>query len=344
MSMEALTWARKQRIGNSRAKAVFMAYADFANEDFTAFPSIASVMEYTELDRKTIIKQIDLLRESGYLADTGERRGETRQIPVYQLQSPAAESVSIGPTGSSKASQKRNGSKSGTVKQSQIRNGSENGTVPGLTDNSPNFSGKQSQVSAETVPSLGHGTPKEPSSNPQGTPKGATAKASKAVKTSVLFDRLWQVYPRKQGKADAEKAFGKLAADEALVEQMLSAIARQASSPEWREESGKFIPHCSTWLNGKRWMDEGVTVAEAAPGADPDWWQSATGIEAKGAACWRARKAGEEFQRYKVGVFKAAGDGPWRQALLADLLRTKSTSYAAVHEFFYGHPPIEGHA
>ncbi|PVY81076.1 helix-turn-helix protein [Cupriavidus alkaliphilus] len=194
------------------------------------------------------------------------------------------------------------------------------------------------------VPSNRKEPPKEPSGNRQGAP----AKSGKAAKQSALFERLWQAYPRKVAKADAEKAFAKLGADEALVEQLLAAIAKQSAWPEWREEGGKFIPHPATWLNGKRWLDEPAPQQPAGPGGvpagggDATWWESAPGIEAKGAEVWRARKAGEEFQRYKVGVFKAAGDGPWRQALLADLLRTKSSVYADVHAFFYGHPPTEG--
>ena len=95
-------------------------------------------------------------------------------------------------------------------------------------------------------------------------------------------------------------------------------------------------------LGGPGTGGAGGSRGQTGGGEGASWWQSATGIEAKGADCWRPRKAGEEFQRYKVGVFKVAGEGPWRQALLADMLRTKNTAYAAVHEFFYGHPPVEG--
>lgn len=341
MSMEALTWARKQRIGNSRAKAVFMAYADFANEDFTAFPSIASVMEYTELDRKTIIKQIDMLRESGYLADTGERRGETRQIPVYQLQSPTAGAVSIGPAPTSEQSQKRNHSKHGTVKQYQKRNGSENGTVPSLTDNSPKFSGKQSQVSAETVPSLGHGTPKEPSENPQGSPRGAPATCGKPEKP---FDRFWSAWPsspRKVGKIDCEKRWKREALD-TVAEQIIGHVEAMKATQQWKDG---FEPAPATYLNQKRWNDEvprdQPRKADGSMQAGASWWEDARGIEDKGLELEVRQKPQEPFWRFKVRVFKRAGDGPWREELLADMLRTKNQAYADVHQYFYDHPPVE---
>lgn len=158
------------------------------------------------------------------------------------------------------------------------------------------------------------------------------------------FDALWAAYPKKAAKAVAEKAYAKLAPNAELHAVLIAAVVAQSAWPKWREKGGEFVPHLATWLNGRRWEDQPVATVDTPgqAGTDDCWWQSATGIEAKGADCWRPRKAGEEFQRYKVGVFKVAGEGPWRQALLADMLRTKNTAYAAVHEFFYGHPPVEG--
>ncbi|AOY90537.1 hypothetical protein BKK79_00865 [Cupriavidus sp. USMAA2-4] len=189
MSMEALTWARKQRVGNSRAKAVFMALADFANEDFSAFPSVASIEEYTELDRKTVIKQVRFLIDAGFLVDTGKRQGETRQIPVYRLQSQSAQTVAIGPSSACTSADGSNGTGSGIVEGDQIRNRSKSGTVPTFPGKSPKFSGKESQVSVQTVPSSGHGTPmeptREPSGNPQRAPAGADASAALGVAALV---------------------------------------------------------------------------------------------------------------------------------------------------------------
>lgn len=193
------------------------------------------------------------------------------------------------------------------------------------------------------VPSNRNKPSREPSRNRQSAP----AKSSKAAKPTALFERFWVVYPRKSAKADAEKAFAKLGVDEAMLVVLLEAIAKQSAWPEWREDGGKFIPHPATWLNGKRWLDEPAPKQAAGEGgasagsSDATWWETAPGIEAHGAEVWRARKPGEDFQRYKIGVFKAAGEGPWRQALLADLLRTKSSIYADVHTYFYGHPPTE---
>lgn len=69
------------------------------------------------------------------------------------------------------------------------------------------------------------------------------------------FETFWSAYPRKDAKADAAKAFTRLRPDEALLRSMLSAIAWQRDSEQWRKDR-QFIPLPATWLNGRRWLDE----------------------------------------------------------------------------------------
>jgi hypothetical protein len=188
-----------------------------------------------------------------------------------------------------------------------------------------------------------HPNRKEPPVEPKGNRQGARAEAKKS---QVLFDRFWQAYPRKAAKVDAERAFRKLNADEAMLDELLAAIAAQSQWDLWREEGGKFIPLPATWLNGKRWTDQPPVKAASEAGAvsiaaAAEWWKSASGIEAKAAELGVQHKAGEDFFRFKVRVLKRAGEGVWRRDLLADLLRTKNTLHAGVHEYFYGAPPVD---
>lgn len=71
-----------------------------------------------------------------------------------------------------------------------------------------------------------------------------------------LFDRFWSAYPRHTGKAQALKAWTKLAPDESLLMAMLAALNWQRRQDGWTKDDGKFIPHPTTWLNGRRWEDE----------------------------------------------------------------------------------------
>lgn len=303
-------------------KSVLISLADNANDQGVCWPSIPTISRRTCFSERAVQNAIKWLERYRLLkADrsNGRHTSYTLTPGEYLMETPAADAP---------AQQMHGRRKCAGAADAPTPAG--NAVVPP----------QQMRQPPQQVPS----NRKEPSTEPSGNRQRAPAKKAKAEKQPAGFDAVWAIYPRKEGKADAEKAFRKVAPDAELLTLIVAAIERQKASSQWREEGGKFIPHCSTWLNGQRWLDEGVTVAEETPEDAADWWQSSTGIEAKGATCWRARKSGEDFQRYKVGVFKAAGEGPWRQALLADLLRTKSSIYVDVHVYFYGHPPAEGQA
>lgn len=86
MSFDALSWAAKQRPGSSGAKLVLLGLAECANRtDARAFPSLAELVEFSSLDRKSVIANLDKLEAGGFIRDTGERVGRTRQIKVYTL-------------------------------------------------------------------------------------------------------------------------------------------------------------------------------------------------------------------------------------------------------------------
>ena len=72
----------------------------------------------------------------------------------------------------------------------------------------------------------------------------------------TLFDRFWAAYPKKKNKDAARKAWRKLNPDLELCRVMAAALERDKQSREWLKENGDFIPHPSTWLNGRRWEDE----------------------------------------------------------------------------------------
>ena len=70
------------------------------------------------------------------------------------------------------------------------------------------------------------------------------------------FERFYKLYPRKQNPQAAKQAWKKLAPSADLQEQILTALAKQATSIDWLKSGGQFIPHPASWLNGRRWEDE----------------------------------------------------------------------------------------
>ena len=139
MSFEAIRWAFAQAVPQSSAKFVLVAMATHAGPDWTAWPSVTALAAATSQDRKTVMANMAKLVSGGFMADTGDRKGVTKQVVVYRL----------------------NSTENGTVKEYQKRNSPKNGTVPEFPSNSPVFPSEQSRFSVETVPKTGHGISQE---------------------------------------------------------------------------------------------------------------------------------------------------------------------------------------
>lgn len=97
------------------------------------------------------------------------------------------------------------------------------------------------------------------------------------IKTTALkaleFDEFWMLWPRKEGKANAIKAYEK-ALKKISEPELLTKVRDYALSPN--RPDVKFVPHAATWLNGERWNDETVSVAKPV---DPNEWMIAKPIE-----------------------------------------------------------------
>jgi len=70
------------------------------------------------------------------------------------------------------------------------------------------------------------------------------------------FDEFWIAYPRKIGKGAAKKAWSRIKPTTELHSKILTAIAQQKSSSQWKCDGGQYIPNPLTWLNQMRWEDE----------------------------------------------------------------------------------------
>lgn len=137
MSIFAVGWAMKRTVSRSSEKFVLVCLANYSDEAGIAYPSVAALASDTGQDRKTVIRGLQALAEAGWIMDTGNRIGATKQIPVYCIQfendpqngtvpkteqSPiSAQTVPFFPSKSTvfphKESQKRDTEPSGTIKE-----------------------------------------------------------------------------------------------------------------------------------------------------------------------------------------------------------------------------------
>lgn len=165
MSVEAISWAFQQSVPHSSAKFVLVAMANHADQDMRCWPSSVHLCSQTAQDRKTVQANLQRLRDWGYIVDTGERRGATKQVPVYQLKQPEN-----GPVKAPKSMPDvvDNAPENGPVKEARNRDGLTGETGPNFPHNRPVFPRKQAQISPQTGPKTGHGTIRnhqEPSRN-----------------------------------------------------------------------------------------------------------------------------------------------------------------------------------
>ena len=82
--------------------------------------------------------------------------------------------------------------------------------------------------------------------------------------SSPLFDDFWQLWPRREGKANAVKAWQK-AIKKISEPELLEKARAYVTSPTVPQT--QFVPHAATWLNGERWNDEPEGLKP-----DPDAW------------------------------------------------------------------------
>jgi hypothetical protein len=96
--------------------------------------------------------------------------------------------------------------------------------------------------------------------NPDGSASVGVGRRKVKTEENPLFSRFWQAYPRKDNRADAEKAFAKLNPSEEKLAEILEVIERQKAvgclQPKTAADGRSVIPHASSWINKKRWDDE----------------------------------------------------------------------------------------
>lgn len=82
------------------------------------------------------------------------------------------------------------------------------------------------------------------------------------------FEAFWSAYPRKDAKEAARKAWSALRPDVQLREAFFGIILHQRQHgclrSNFTTEGASTIPHAATWLNKKRWQDEGTGPREPA--------------------------------------------------------------------------------
>lgn len=86
---------------------------------------------------------------------------------------------------------------------------------------------------------------------------GSNNTSNNTLEDIYPFEEFWSVYPKKKAKEAAKKAWVKLKPDETLGKTIITAVLKTVNTADWKKDNGKYIPYPATYLNGKRWEDEG---------------------------------------------------------------------------------------
>lgn len=99
------------------------------------------------------------------------------------------------------------------------------------------------------------------------TPPISPSRAAPPSRGQDGFQAFWDAYPKHRHvkKAACVIIWHRLKPDDALQATILSALAQQRDSPDWKKQAGEFVPHPSAWLNQRRWEDEVATSSGFNP-------------------------------------------------------------------------------
>lgn len=76
-----------------------------------------------------------------------------------------------------------------------------------------------------------------------------------------LFEKLWEIYPRHEGKERARKEWLMLTPSWELYQAIWKSVVEHSFTEEWRRSNGRYVLMLSRFLREKRW-EEKVTVPE----------------------------------------------------------------------------------
>lgn len=198
--------------------------------------SIRGLSAKTGLAKETISKMLSELERAGYLRRKPQSHGEGgRFAGTEYILTDVAGDFSEAPDGSE-------GAPCPILPC----------TVEPCTVNSPQQN-KDKQTKEQIPPyspPTGDGESKDLSTEEMGEKELSQAKYK-----PEWFNRFYDRYPLHKGRAAAIKAWDKLKPSYDLCVRMAAALERDMRSEQWQKDK-QYIPHPSSWLNGRRWEDE----------------------------------------------------------------------------------------
>ena len=75
------------------------------------------------------------------------------------------------------------------------------------------------------------------------------------------FGEFWDLYPRKSGRREAERAWADTVGEDGeLYQAVMEALSKQVFWEQWQRDGGRFIPYPARWLEQRLWEDQAVCL------------------------------------------------------------------------------------
>lgn len=283
---------------------------------------------------------MSLLRRLGY--DTDIFTPRHRQIQ------PVAEAVSAAPSSKEDKREKSNISPLSPLPMTSTRNDSPSRCVSAPAQKRacatggvcpPEISGRGDFLSRPERDEAPEGRSSSQRTMTDSRKAGRKRSADSAVVATDLafllaaFDRLWGVWPIKQGRLSAERTFCSLARAGRLpgIDVLLGAVERlQNCDSRWARG---YIPNLANWLQGERWNDEPFRRDGTACGVDASSGMQAVPLTPPAKELPKAKLAPEErVKADEVGTVFDAFSRLWpsevRGRICAALCRARARGFS----------------
>lgn len=226
MSIQAVAWAIETRVGDPTLKCLLIAIANYANDDWVAWPNQNTLSFDTEISKRTVQRALEKLVKAGLIEVTMRRRSD----------------------GSQASSLIR-------LLRTSVDAGGQNVTLP-AGGHSSVVGGVDIAVSPPHATKVS--TPNEPSINHQIEPRDR-----KRADADRFFDeKFWPNYPKRFGRNPKEPARQALLS--AVVggenpEDILEGLRRLVRTMRDTQRIGtQFVPTALVWIRGRGWKDDPV--------------------------------------------------------------------------------------
>lgn len=332
MSARTYQWAKRQRVGDSAAKALLKTYAHWATDDGETWVSNDELELETELNIQTIRRARAKLIAKGFLEPTRRRMGLTRSIIVYRIRQPERDPREPGETKSMATPSKNEGVSNSTSNtlwtspkgDAQFEPPSNPEQLDLVLLAPPNSTQKGGEIPLEAPPNFDTKISIEKHEK-DGDKQPARGASHVALHDEIrgmelpadVPQALWRMWCEHR-EAKAPNAPWTRAAARISLNRLVELAAQGQGAEDTISEAvlrgwtGLFP------VKSARCSSNVVTAqADAINGGRP-WWKSMAGIVARGVQLGLHQQTDEHPLRFKARVFRAAGSGAWVEQMVRE--------------------------